>query len=94
MTTTVVLNPTSPPPPPEALGRRLPTLAGARVGFFSNHKPNADVLLERTASALKARFAGMGGTPLPGSPSDFGKLIADETEKWGKVIRTAQIKPE
>jgi tripartite-type tricarboxylate transporter receptor subunit TctC len=44
--------------------------------------------------ALKARFASMGGTPLPGSPSDFGKLIADETEKWGKVIRTAQIKPE
>jgi tripartite-type tricarboxylate transporter receptor subunit TctC len=42
---------------------------------------------------LKARFAGMGGTPLPGSPSDFGKLIADETEKWGKVIRTANIKP-
>jgi tripartite-type tricarboxylate transporter receptor subunit TctC len=42
---------------------------------------------------LKARFAGMGGTPLPGSPADFGKLIADETEKWGKVIRTAHIKP-
>jgi tripartite-type tricarboxylate transporter receptor subunit TctC len=44
-------------------------------------------------ASLKARFAGMGGTPLPGSPSDFGKLIADETEKWGKVIRTANIKP-
>jgi hypothetical protein len=44
--------------------------------------------------ALKARFGSMGGTPLPGSPSDFGKLIADETEKWGRVIRTAQIKPE
>ena len=44
-------------------------------------------------AGLKARFAGMGGTPLPGSPSDFGKLIADETEKWGKVIRTANIKP-
>ena len=43
---------------------------------------------------LQARFAAMGGTPLPGSPADFGKLIADETEKWGKVIRTAQIKPE
>src|SRR5262245_45157288 len=44
--------------------------------------------------ALQARLAGMGGTPLPGSPSDFGKLIADETEKWGKVIRTANIKAE
>jgi len=44
-------------------------------------------------ASLKARLAGMGGTPLPGSPSDFGKLIADETEKWGKVIRTANIRP-
>jgi hypothetical protein len=31
---------------------------------------------------------------LPGSPADFGKLIADEAEKWGKVIRAAHIKPE
>ena len=36
---------------------------------------------------MKARLADLGGTPLPGSPSDFGRLIADETEKWGKVIR-------
>jgi hypothetical protein len=31
---------------------------------------------------------------LPGSPADFGKLIADETEKWGKVMRSAGLKPE
>ena len=43
---------------------------------------------------LKARFADLAGTALPGSPADFGKLIADETEKWGKVIRTANMKPE
>jgi tripartite-type tricarboxylate transporter receptor subunit TctC len=43
---------------------------------------------------LKARLAGLGGTTIPGSPADFGKLIADETEKWGKVIRAANIKPE
>jgi tripartite-type tricarboxylate transporter receptor subunit TctC len=43
---------------------------------------------------LKARFAGLGGTPLPGSPADFGTLIADETQRWGNVIRTASIKPE
>ena len=34
------------------------------------------------------------GTVLPGPPADFGKLIADETEKLGKVVRTANIKPE
>jgi tripartite-type tricarboxylate transporter receptor subunit TctC len=43
---------------------------------------------------FKARLADLGGTVLAGSPADFGKLIADETEKWGKVIRAANIKPE
>jgi tripartite-type tricarboxylate transporter receptor subunit TctC len=43
---------------------------------------------------LRARLADLGGTVLPGSPADFGKLIADETEKWGKVIRAANIKPQ
>ena len=42
----------------------------------------------------KARLADLGGTPLLGSPADFGKLIADETEKWGKVIKFAGIKPQ
>jgi len=41
---------------------------------------------------LKARFAELGGTVLPGSPADFGTLIRDETEKWAKVIRAAKIK--
>jgi len=41
---------------------------------------------------IKARFADLGGMTLSGSPADFGKLIAEETEKWGKVIRTANIK--
>jgi len=43
---------------------------------------------------IKARFADLGGTVIPGSPADFGKLIAEETEKWGKVIKFANIKPE
>jgi tripartite-type tricarboxylate transporter receptor subunit TctC len=43
---------------------------------------------------IKARFADLGGTTLLGSPADFGKLIAEETEKWGQVVRAANIKPE
>jgi tripartite-type tricarboxylate transporter receptor subunit TctC len=43
---------------------------------------------------IKARFADLGVTALPGSPADFGKLIAEETEKWGKVVRFAGIKVE
>jgi tripartite-type tricarboxylate transporter receptor subunit TctC len=43
---------------------------------------------------MKARLADLGGTALAGTPSDFGKLIAEETEKWAKVIRAANIKPE
>jgi hypothetical protein len=49
--------------------------------------PNARVLDWR-----KARLADLGGTALVGSPTDLGKPIAEETEKWGKVIRAAHIK--
>jgi tripartite-type tricarboxylate transporter receptor subunit TctC len=43
---------------------------------------------------IKARLADLGGTPLVGSPADFGKLIAEETEKWGNVIRALNIKAD
>jgi tripartite-type tricarboxylate transporter receptor subunit TctC len=43
---------------------------------------------------LKMRLLELGGTLLPGSPADFGKLIAEDTEKWAKVIRAANIKAE
>jgi hypothetical protein len=43
---------------------------------------------------MKARLADLGGTVLPGSPATFGKLIADETEKWGNVIRALNIKAD
>jgi tripartite-type tricarboxylate transporter receptor subunit TctC len=43
---------------------------------------------------MKARLVDLGGSVLPGSPADFGRLIADDTDKWGKVIRAADIKPE
>jgi tripartite-type tricarboxylate transporter receptor subunit TctC len=43
---------------------------------------------------IKARYAELGATVFSGSPTDFGKFIVDETEKWGKVVRAARIKPE
>ena len=43
-------------------------------------------------SKIKARLADLGGSVLAGPPAAFGKLVADETEKWGKVIRAANIK--
>jgi tripartite-type tricarboxylate transporter receptor subunit TctC len=43
---------------------------------------------------MHERFAAIGGEPLPGTPAAFGQLIAEETEKWAKVVRAAGIKPE
>jgi tripartite-type tricarboxylate transporter receptor subunit TctC len=43
---------------------------------------------------VKARLANVGGTVLPGTPADFRKVITDETEKWGAVVRAAKIKAE
>jgi len=40
---------------------------------------------------VKARLSELGGMLIPGSPADFGKLVADETEKWGKVIKTGGV---
>jgi len=57
-------------------------------------KLNKEINAALADPKLKARLVDLGGTTLAGSPADFGKLIADETEKWGKVIRAANIKPE
>jgi len=43
---------------------------------------------------MKARLADLGAVPMPMTPAEFGKFISSETEKWGKVIRAANIKPE
>jgi tripartite-type tricarboxylate transporter receptor subunit TctC len=43
---------------------------------------------------LKAKLADLGSTVLPGSPAAYGKLLADETEKWAKVVKAAGAKPE
>ena len=57
-------------------------------------KLNSEINAALADPKVKARFADLGGTVLPGSPADFGRLIRDETEKWGKVIRAAKIKVE
>jgi hypothetical protein len=43
---------------------------------------------------MQARFADLGGIPMPMSPAEFGKLIADETDKWAKVVQFANISVE
>jgi tripartite-type tricarboxylate transporter receptor subunit TctC len=58
------------------------------------HKLNNEINAALADHKIQARLADLGSTPLVGSATDFGKLIADETEKWGKVIRAANIKPE
>jgi tripartite-type tricarboxylate transporter receptor subunit TctC len=55
---------------------------------------NKEINLALADPKIRARFADLGGTAMGGSPADFGKLIAEETERWGKVVRAANIKPE
>jgi tripartite-type tricarboxylate transporter receptor subunit TctC len=43
---------------------------------------------------LQTRLAELAGEPMPMTPAEFGKLVAEETEKWGKVIKSAGIKPQ
>ena len=57
-------------------------------------KLNKEINAAIADPAMKARLAAIGGETMPGSPSEFGKLIAEETEKWGKVVRAGGIKPE
>jgi tripartite-type tricarboxylate transporter receptor subunit TctC len=71
-------------------GLGAPKDTAAEIIDRLNNEINA-ALVDRK---MRARLADLGGTPLPGSHTDFGKFIADEIEKWGKVIRAANIKPE
>jgi len=70
------------------------------LGAPTGTPPDIIDKLNKTTNAILAdpkveeRFADLGATLLAGSPADFGKLLADETEKWAKVIRAANIKAE
>jgi tripartite-type tricarboxylate transporter receptor subunit TctC len=70
------------------------------IGAPRNTPTEVVEILNKTVNAglpdpkLKARLADLGSVPLPGPPATFGKLIADETEKWGKVIRFAGIRAQ
>ena len=84
------------------LSEFLPGYEASFFGGFGAPKNTPPEIVERLNKEinaglsdpnLKARLTGLGGTALPGSPAEFGKLIADETEKWAKVIKSAGIKP-
>ncbi len=70
------------------------------IGAPKGTPPEIVDLLNREINAgladakLNARLADLGGMMLPGSATDFGRLIADETDKWGRVIRAANIKSQ
>jgi tripartite-type tricarboxylate transporter receptor subunit TctC len=57
-------------------------------------KLNREVNLALADPKIKAKLADLGGIVMPGTPADFGKTIADETEKWGKVVRAAGVSVE
>ena len=60
------------------------------MGQYLHSNKEIDAAL--ASPVIKARFAEQGSSVFPTSPAEFGKFIADETEKWGKVIRAANIK--
>jgi tripartite-type tricarboxylate transporter receptor subunit TctC len=72
------------------LGIGVPKGTPAEIVERINREVNAAL----TDPMVKTRMAELGSEIFTGSSSDFGELIADETEKWGKVIRAANIKPE
>ena len=57
-------------------------------------KLNKEINASLAEGDIKARLEELGAAPLPGSPADFGRVIASEAEKWSKVIRAANIRPE
>jgi tripartite-type tricarboxylate transporter receptor subunit TctC len=57
-------------------------------------KLNQEINAALADPKMKSRLTDLGSTVLPGSPADFGKLIADETAKWAKVVKFSGAKPD
>jgi tripartite-type tricarboxylate transporter receptor subunit TctC len=85
------------------MGEFLPSFEASQwygVGAPKNTPPQVIDKLNKEINAgfanprFKAQLASLGGTVLPGSPADFGKFIADETEKWGRVVKSTGIKAD
>ncbi len=88
----------------------VPTVADTVPGFDANQwigigaprgtppeiieRLNIEINAALADPAMKARIAGLGGMVLPGSPADFGQFIADETEKWAKVVKFSGVKAD
>ena len=68
--------------------------APTRTSVEITDKLNKEINAAFSDTAMKARFADIGGEPLAGSPADFGKLIADETDKWARVVKFTGLKAE
>jgi tripartite-type tricarboxylate transporter receptor subunit TctC len=86
-----------------ALGEFVPGYEATTWGGLGAPRNTPAEVVEKLNKAINAGLADtkfranlteIGGIPLGGSPADFGKLIADETEKWGKLVKLAGIKPE
>jgi tripartite-type tricarboxylate transporter receptor subunit TctC len=85
------------------VGDFLPGYEASYFAGFGAPKGTPDAIIDKlnreinavlAEPRVRARIAELGGTALTGSPADFGKLIADETEKWAKVVKFAGIKAE
>jgi tripartite-type tricarboxylate transporter receptor subunit TctC len=90
--------------------RDLPTVGQFVPGYEASQwygivapKKTPDAIVDKLSSEInaafadtrmKARFADIGGEPLAGPPAEFGKLIADETEKWAKVVKVEGLTPQ
>jgi tripartite-type tricarboxylate transporter receptor subunit TctC len=90
--------------------RELPTVASALPGYEASQwygiaapsktpteiveRLNKEINTAFADAAMKARFAAIAGELMPGSPTDFGKLVSDETDKWAKVVSFAGLKAE